>query len=372
MQKKNANTFQVYWEQQGIDQLCGVHTLNSLLQGPYFNEIEMAEVAMQLDQQEQHLTGIRNNNKSENVANDGNFSIQVLANCLSQKGLKCESIESQINRNEDLQKETGFICHSQSHWFAIRKVNGEWFNLNSCSVYGPQPISAFHLSAFMQNVRKGGFTIFVVKGKYPAPSKNDYNLLKHQRYLSRDIIDRYQELEKKQYGENAINIGAYENFDQTMEESKKLAELVKNQEMPELEEPKTKQFQGQGISLKDNTSVQYHNFDNLDMDRNEDPELLMVLQSSLRQALADKFKEEPKEGIKLRFVHPNGERTTWTFNENSFIEDLYDYAFYKQPDNENFKFHLSMTHPQRKFINLKQTLVEADLDDMDMLYITAQ
>ncbi len=39
----------VYWEKQGVDALCGVHTLNSLLQGPYFNEVELAEMALELD-----------------------------------------------------------------------------------------------------------------------------------------------------------------------------------------------------------------------------------------------------------------------------------------------------------------------------------
>ena len=29
----------VYWEKQGSDRLCGVHCLNSLLQGPFFDEV---------------------------------------------------------------------------------------------------------------------------------------------------------------------------------------------------------------------------------------------------------------------------------------------------------------------------------------------
>ena len=37
---------QVYWEKQGVDMLCGVHTINSLLQGPFFNEITLANIAL--------------------------------------------------------------------------------------------------------------------------------------------------------------------------------------------------------------------------------------------------------------------------------------------------------------------------------------
>ena len=32
----------VYWEKQGFDKLCGVHSLNSLVQGPIYNEIALA------------------------------------------------------------------------------------------------------------------------------------------------------------------------------------------------------------------------------------------------------------------------------------------------------------------------------------------
>jgi len=39
----------IYWEKQGVDMLCGVHTINSLLQGPFFNEITLANIALELD-----------------------------------------------------------------------------------------------------------------------------------------------------------------------------------------------------------------------------------------------------------------------------------------------------------------------------------
>ena len=30
---KENQDYKVYWEKQGVDQLCGVHCINSLLQG---------------------------------------------------------------------------------------------------------------------------------------------------------------------------------------------------------------------------------------------------------------------------------------------------------------------------------------------------
>lgn len=33
----NKQNHKVYWEKQGGDMLCAVHTINSLLQGPFFD-----------------------------------------------------------------------------------------------------------------------------------------------------------------------------------------------------------------------------------------------------------------------------------------------------------------------------------------------
>ena len=36
---KTQTTF-IYWEKQGTDRLCGVHCINSLLQGPFYDEVK--------------------------------------------------------------------------------------------------------------------------------------------------------------------------------------------------------------------------------------------------------------------------------------------------------------------------------------------
>ena len=45
----------VYWESQGQDKLCGVHCINTLLQGPYFDEFKLAKIAQVLDAQEKEI-----------------------------------------------------------------------------------------------------------------------------------------------------------------------------------------------------------------------------------------------------------------------------------------------------------------------------
>jgi Josephin len=67
--------------------LCGVHCLNTLLQGPYFSEWDLSAIAQKLDELERKLMGQRGFDTpdfvkfaaegSGNVARDGMFSIQV-------------------------------------------------------------------------------------------------------------------------------------------------------------------------------------------------------------------------------------------------------------------------------------------------------
>jgi ataxin-3 len=74
-------------------------------------------------------------------------------------------IRNSIKNYED---EQGFICHSVDHWLAIRKINGVWYNLNSTNMIppgasGPQYISNFYLSAFLDATVQKGYTIFVIR-----------------------------------------------------------------------------------------------------------------------------------------------------------------------------------------------------------------
>lgn len=84
--------------------------------------------------------------------------------------LTLQSIDSQTHQEQDLTSENGFICNSPGHWFAIRKIRGQWYNLNSLNKSGPEKISAFYLSAYLNSVRKKGYIIFLVRGILPEQS----------------------------------------------------------------------------------------------------------------------------------------------------------------------------------------------------------
>ena len=72
----------IYFEKQLGGMTCGVHCINALLQGPHFDEVQLSNIAIRLDQEEKKLfggagdsAGLRQGQVSHNVANDGNFSI---------------------------------------------------------------------------------------------------------------------------------------------------------------------------------------------------------------------------------------------------------------------------------------------------------
>jgi len=47
----------VYFEKQKNDRLCGLHTLNSLLQGPFYDVGQLTEIGLNLNEMERQIMG---------------------------------------------------------------------------------------------------------------------------------------------------------------------------------------------------------------------------------------------------------------------------------------------------------------------------
>ncbi|NXI14698.1 ATX3 protein, partial [Irena cyanogastra] len=62
--------------------------------------------------------------------------------------------------------EKSFICNYKEHWFTVRKLGKQWFNLNSL-LMGPELISDTYLALFLAQLQQEGYSIFVVKGDLP-------------------------------------------------------------------------------------------------------------------------------------------------------------------------------------------------------------
>ncbi|KAK4795983.1 hypothetical protein SAY86_028309 [Trapa natans] len=181
-----SNGGMLYHEVQE-SKLCAVHCVNTVLQGPFFSEFDLAALASDLDHRERQMMlegtdgggrggggvsaaadGDFFSQESHNVSLDGDFSIQVLEKALQVWDLQVIPLNSQAAKPAqfDPESENAFICHLQDHWFCIRKVNGEWYNFDSLYA-APQQLSRFYLSAYLDSLKGFGWSIFIVRGNFP-------------------------------------------------------------------------------------------------------------------------------------------------------------------------------------------------------------
>jgi ataxin-3 len=160
----------VYHELQD-SRLCGQHCLNNLLQDDFFSAVNLAEIAQELDEQERSIMGSSAFSfaPSSNVDESGNFSIQVLRLALQRYNgvdlvpwhFKSEGVDS------DPLAQQGFVVNRSDHWFTIRKINNNWWNLNS-TLERPELVSTFYLSALLHQLRQDGYSVFIAKGSLPT------------------------------------------------------------------------------------------------------------------------------------------------------------------------------------------------------------
>ncbi|KAL2533823.1 Ataxin-3-like protein [Abeliophyllum distichum] len=167
-----SNGGMLYHEVQE-SKLCAVHCVNTVLQGPFFSEFDLAALASDLDSTERQMmlgsaTGDFLPHLSHNVSLDGDFSIQVLQKALEVWDLQVIPLDSPVAEPAqiDPELENAFICHLEDHWFCIRKVNGEWYNFDSLYA-APEHLSKFYLSANLDSLKGFGWSIFLVRGNFP-------------------------------------------------------------------------------------------------------------------------------------------------------------------------------------------------------------
>jgi len=162
--------------------LCAQHCLNALLQETYYTAVDLANIARQLDEEERiRMTESRIGMHSEeykkfveqpssNLDDSGFFSIQVIASAISAWDLEIISYASSDPRSVSAKAnpnfQTAFICNMREHWFTIRKLGRQWFNLNSL-LTGPELISDTYLKLFLAQLETEGYSIHVVFGKLP-------------------------------------------------------------------------------------------------------------------------------------------------------------------------------------------------------------
>ncbi|XP_012532114.1 ataxin-3 isoform X2 [Monomorium pharaonis] len=166
--------------------LCAQHCLNALLQGPYFNAVDLANFGHQMDEEERIRmaeSGIDSEDyklfleqPSGNMDDSGYFSVQVISSALKVWGLELIPYNSTeptaLLAQNDPSRMRAYICNYKGHWFTIRKLGNQWFNLNSM-LSGPQLISDTYLTMYLAQLLQEGYSIFIVIGTLPQCPAED-------------------------------------------------------------------------------------------------------------------------------------------------------------------------------------------------------
>lgn len=207
----------------------------------------------------------------------GNYNVQVLSEAL--KVYNAELISINTKKLITMLKDDvdGILFNSSTHWFTIRKIDGIWFNLNSTnSTPGPEIISDFYLSAFIQGTVDIGYTNFMIKNLPRLPDVSDEiyrNLIgKEKGLVSIEEVVKAKEAKngKKQNNNNINNVKKDDATEKEKEDDKKF-----------------KAFQGQGVSLSD--------YNNMVVDEELDEETRKAIEMSLNDYIGQVFKNIKKE-----------------------------------------------------------------------------
>jgi ataxin-3 len=264
---------------------------------------------------------------SANVDPSGNFSIEVLRAALNgQYGLELpnirqEGIAAQLG---DITNAEGFICNKDSHWFAIRKIDDRYWNLNSMEER-PALISHFRLAAEMQGLQDSGYSVFVIQNGLPAPCSS-----KEQQ--TRGLPQYWWKEEDLVKGKNDAINGAT--------------------------------FPGSGTRLDGKMG----NSNGLG-DLTEEEMLQMALAASLEQTATKRkvaLSPEPAAGtagvIRIQFRLPNGSRCVRRFIQSDPVKMIYLYVEEASKDSQGRHAELRFGFPPKDLQQLSdKTIGEASL-----------
>lgn len=141
--------------------------------------MDLAQFAHQLDEQElaTMVEGAGTSDDlrrlheqpSSNMDDSGYFSIQVINRALQVWNLELVPTMSPSMKHvlDDPIHQSAFICNHQQHWFTIRKLGRQWFNLDSL-LKKPKLVSDTYLCLFLTQLQMEGYSIFVVRGELPS------------------------------------------------------------------------------------------------------------------------------------------------------------------------------------------------------------
>jgi ataxin-3 len=384
----------IYHEKQDAG-LCGVHCLNNLLQGRFVTELDLMTYARRLDEAERHIMGEMGTETSDylkfiaedsgNVADDGNYSIQVLCEALKELGLTCTPTtapqESHVLDNP--QKEKAFICNLASHWLTIRKIDGEWWNLNSL-LKEPQHLTELYLGAFLKQLQVEGYSIFVVRGNIPEGPVLDQEDMKDVHWIepprrqslthSEDDEDLQEAiaLSLQKEKNTAENVSTSEKNPIVIDDDDEDIKLAISLSQVPPTPPQTRQSQPQSQSQQPQSQSQQPQSQQSQQPQAH-PQLRVLSSNSsegsatqaLRLSPEPSGSENKRDLTKLIVRLPDGTRIERKFLKSDKLQSVFDWILTVTNQTVNLyhpqSFKLMTTFPKREFTNPTTTLDELGL-----------
>ncbi|CAI5739451.1 unnamed protein product [Hyaloperonospora brassicae] len=149
------NNNALYHERQVLYR-CGLHALNNVLQGPVFTKDSLEETCDELASRNAssgHMNWVWNAHRSP--LGIGNYDVNALTRALQQTGYVMRWVDKRLPVDENLvnlDKAEGVLCNvvlstvwsslwTQRHWFALRKIRGICYNLDS-KLTAPAPFDS--------------------------------------------------------------------------------------------------------------------------------------------------------------------------------------------------------------------------------------
>lgn len=141
-----------------------------------------------------------------NASQEGYFSISVIIACLQEYGLTAipGTRPDMVANIQAPENENGFVCHHRDHWFAIRKVHGKWYDLDSLKP-APERLTDPDLRRKIKRVLSDGYSIFVLRDiktggrlelPLPRPDGDARYLGPNQFYLDENEMNERREKAK--------------------------------------------------------------------------------------------------------------------------------------------------------------------------------
>lgn len=167
----------VYFEkQESGSQLCVLHCLNNVLQGPCFSVEDLVAISTELDKAERAL--LRGHellrsyaHDSLNLSETGFFSVQVLEAALGVYGVHWQPLGRETVGERAVRSAAcsavaygALLLHQSSHWFALRRfgkrqTSRRWVLLDSLKT-GPEIRRSDEVVALVARCLSAGAVVF--------------------------------------------------------------------------------------------------------------------------------------------------------------------------------------------------------------------